>query len=329
MKRISVIVPVYNVEKYLGKCLYSLVNQTLGDFEIIVVNDGSTDGSQQIIDDYAKDFPLIIKAFKKKNGGLSSARNLGLDHARGEYIGFVDSDDKVSATMFENLYMLARKYDAEIALCDLQKVDENDKVRQKLPQIPNLPEKVILAEDFSLFADISYFACNKIFKKSLFEQRRFKCGVHFEDIQLIPQLILDSEVIAHSSRYHYQYLERSDSISKTYTEKGLDILRAVNEVEDVFRNSRYRNHAGIFKDFQILEGVYSFLAYLAFVKDDEVYKKMSAELKVFLKAKDISLAEILRYKRFGRNYLLSLSVKKKIYYLLYFLGQEDLMRKLI
>ena len=95
MTKVSVIVPVYNTENFLERCLNSLVNQTLNDMEIIVVNDGSTDASQEIIDRFANDFPNIIRAYRKKNGGLSSARNYGLDKATGEYIGFIDSDDYV------------------------------------------------------------------------------------------------------------------------------------------------------------------------------------------------------------------------------------------
>ena len=322
------IVPVYNVEKYLKKCLNSLVNQTLPEIEILVINDGSTDRSQEIIDEFQIKFPLKIKSFSKENGGLSDARNFGLEHAKGEFIGFVDSDDEVSLTMFEEMYHLAKKNDAEMVICNLQKVDEHGKVIRKLPQIPNMPEKIVLKENFSVFSDLSYFACNKIFKAELFAQKRFKKGVHFEDIQLIPQLLLNCKVIAQTQNYHYQYLERSQSISKTHTEKGLDILRAVEDVENAFKNSQYADEKNGLKNFQILEGIYTYLAYLAFVKDDEVYQKLSLALKNFRREKRISLSEILSYKRFGRNYLLYLPLKKKIYYLLYFFGQERLLRKL-
>ena len=164
MIKISVIVPVYNVENYLRKCLYSLVNQTLQEIEILMVNDGSTDHSQEIIDEFQTDFPLKIKAFKKENGGLSDARNFGIAQAKGEYFGFVDSDDEVSPGMFEEMYHLAKKHDAEMVICNLQKVNEKGKIIRKLPQIPNMPEKIFLRENFSVFSDISYFACNKIFK---------------------------------------------------------------------------------------------------------------------------------------------------------------------
>ena len=327
--KISVIVPVYNVENYLEKCLNSLVNQTLQEIEILVINDGSTDNSQKIIDVFQNKFPQKIKTFAKENGGLSDARNYGIDRATGEFLAFVDSDDYVSATMMEEMYGLAKKHEAEIVICNLQKVDENGNVTQKLTQIPNLPEKIDLEKHFSVFSDVSYFACNKIFKRELFEGKRFQKGMHFEDIELIPQLLLRCKTLAKTDAFHYQYLERINSISKSHTEKGLDILKSVENVEKAFENSRYSFKKNELKGFQILEGIYTFLAYLAFVKDDEVYDKMNLQLKKFIKERDISLKEILIYKRFGRNYLLSLPFKKIIYYLLCFLGLETLVRKIL
>lgn len=329
MKKVSVIVPVYNVENYLAKCLQSLVVQSLEDIEILVINDGSSDNSQQVIDEFQQKYPDKIWAFKKENGGLSDARNFGLDKANGTFIGFVDSDDYVSPTMFEEMYSLAEKHRAEMVICNLQKVDENGKVIQRLTQIPNMPEKIILEEHFSVFSDLSYFACNKIFKRELFQNKRFKKGVHFEDIQLVPQLLLECNILAQTQAYHYQYLEREDSITKTHTEKGLDILRAVEAVEQTFHQSKYKNNKKELKNFQILEGIYTFLAYLAFVKDEKMYRNMSTKLKLFIKERNIFLTDILQYRRFSKNYLLSLPFKKKMFYLLYFFKMESILRRLM
>lgn len=329
MMKISVIVPVYNVENYLEKCLASLVNQTLQEIEIIVINDGSTDGSQSIIDKFQQRYPQKIKAFAKENGGLSDARNFGLDKAAGDFIAFVDSDDYVTENMMADMHALAIKNQAEMVICNLQKVDEDGVLLRQLTQIPNMPEKIDLATHFSVFSDISYFACNKIFKKELFACKRFQKGMHFEDIELIPQILLDCKTLAKTNAFHYQYLERTDSISKSHSERGLDILKAVEHVEMVFEKSAYSNKQKELKDFQILEGVYTFLAYLAFVKEDKTFYEMVAHYKEFVKRRSISLKEILTYKRFGKNYLLSLSYKKIIYYLLCFFNQEALLRKLL
>jgi glycosyltransferase involved in cell wall biosynthesis len=327
--KISIIVPVYNVENYLAKCLDSLVNQTYQNIEVLVVNDGSKDDSEKIIQNYAQRFPDKIKAFNKLNGGLSDARNFGIDRATGDYFGFVDSDDFVTITMFEEMANLAEKHSAEMVICNIQKIDENGNVTQKLTQIPNMAEKIDLDENFSVFSDLSYFACNKLFKKELFKNKRFKKGVHFEDIQLIPQLLLECKVLAQTQNYHYQYLERTDSISKSHTEKGLDILKAVEDVEVFFKTSAYASRKKELKNFQILEGIYTFLAYLAFVKNEAVFYEMSRILKIFMKERNINFKDILIYNRFDKNYILSLPLKKKFFYLLYFAGQEKLIRKLI
>ncbi|WP_288244998.1 glycosyltransferase family 2 protein [uncultured Chryseobacterium sp.] len=327
--KVSVIVPVYNVENYLAKCLDSLICQTHQNMEILVVNDGSTDQSEQIISDYAQKYPDKIKPFHKENGGLSDARNFGIDRATGDYIGFVDSDDYVSPSMFQEMAALAEKHDAEMVICNIRKVNQHGKIIQKLTQVPNMPEKIDLENNFSVFSDISYFACNKLFRKNLFNRKRFKKNVHFEDIQLIPQLLLDCKTIAQTQNFHYQYLERTDSITKTHTEKGLDILKAVEDVETYFKTTKYSDKDRELRNFQIFEGVYSFIAYLAFVKNDDVFYKMCEKLELFMKKRDIKLKNLLNFNRFGKNYLLSLSLKKNIFYLLFFAGQKRLIRKLM
>ena len=124
MVKVSVIVPVYNVEKYITKCLNSLVKQTLKDIEIIVVNDGSPDNSQAIIDKFVKKYPKKVKSYIKKNGGLSDARNYGIEKATGEYIAFVDSDDYVEHNMYKEMYEKAKEHDFDIVVCDLKYIYE-------------------------------------------------------------------------------------------------------------------------------------------------------------------------------------------------------------
>lgn len=327
--KVSVIVPVYNVENYLAKCLDSLVNQTHQNIEILVVNDGSKDNSEQIIGEYTRKYPEKVRSFTKENGGLSDARNFGIDRATGDFIGFVDSDDYVSSFMFEEMVTLAEKHHSEMVICNIRKVDQKGKIIQKLTQIPHMPEKIDLDKNFSVFSDISYFACNKLFKRELFKEKRFKRNIHFEDIQLIPQLLLECKIISQTQNFHYNYLERADSITKTHTQKGLDILNAVEDVEVFFEKTEYSDRLRELKNFQIFEGVYSFIAYLAFVEDDDVFYKMCEILEQFMTKRDIKLKNLLNYSRFGKNYLLSLSLKKRLFYLLFFAQQKKLIRKLM
>lgn len=323
--KISVIVPVYNTEKYLSKCLDSILNQTMKDIEVIVVNDGSKDDSQILIDEYkAKDQRII--SIKKENGGLSDARNLGIDFASAEYIAFVDSDDYIDTTMFERMFYLAEKHDSEIVFCDLVKVDENGNEFRDLPQSPQLPEKIILENDFSIFGEMSCFACNKLFKKSLFDNHRFRKGIHFEDIELIPKLVLDSTIISKINEPFYKYFERQDSITKSHTEKGLDMFLAVNEVKDYFYSSKYNRFVTDLNRFQMFQGYYSYLAYLAYIKDKLLKRDMLNELDIFLKNNKLTKKELRRYIRFDKNYLNSLPLKKRIYYELALINHNLLLK---
>ncbi|WP_312311306.1 glycosyltransferase family 2 protein [Empedobacter brevis] len=311
--KISVIVPVYNTEKYLSKCLDSILKQTLKDIEVIVVNDGSKDDSQALINQYKVRDSRIIPIIKE-NGGLSDARNVGIDKASGEYLAFIDSDDYIDSTMFEKMIDLAEKHKSEIVLCDLVKVNENGIEFRDLPQSPQLPERIVLKDDFSIFGEMSCFACNKIFKKELFVQHRFKKGIHFEDIELIPKLVLDSTIISKINEPFYNYFERQDSITKSHTEKGLDMFVAVNRVTDYFYKSKYNTFVTELRRFQIIQGYYSYLAYVAYVKNKALKKRMLSVLNDFLKMNQLTQKELRAYKRFDKNYLNSLSLKKRIYY---------------
>ena len=296
--KLSVIIPVYNTENYLPKCLDSVINQTLRDIEIIIVNDGSTDNSQHIINDYILKDKRIV-AFLKANGGLSDARNYGIDKATGEYLAFIDSDDYISPEMLEEMYRLAIFHQSDLVVCDLVKVNQYGKEFRDLPQSPQLPDKIVLEEDFTFFGEMGCFACNKIYKKDLFTKHRFKKGIHFEDIDLIPKLVLDSTIISKVNRPYYKYFERQDSISKTHTDKGLDLLFAVESVTSYFKQSKYCLNTKELSRFQILQGYYSYLAYVAYVQDKVLKEKMLYELKLFLNKNDIKLNDIKQYVRFN------------------------------
>lgn len=137
MPKVSVIIPVYNVQEYLRECLDSLVNQTIKeDLEVIIVNDGSKDKSQNIIDEYVEKYPKLFKSYIKENGGQGSARNYGVKKASGEYIGFVDSDDYIENDMYEILYNEGIKKKLDIVVCDMAWVYEDGRKesRETLPR---------------------------------------------------------------------------------------------------------------------------------------------------------------------------------------------------
>jgi glycosyltransferase involved in cell wall biosynthesis len=208
--KVSVIVPVYNVEKYLAKCLDSLINQTLKEIEIIVVNDGSSDGSQAIIEYYAKNHPEKILAFNKTNGGLSDARNFGLQHAKGDFIGFIDSDDYAELDLYQNMYELAQKNGSDLVLCDLEYVYEDGRspilmkgYESKLGR--PIQQSVFLAP---------LFAWNKLYKRDFFLNSglTFPKGLWYEDIPVTVPLFAMAQNIQYLNQVGVHYLQRSSSI---------------------------------------------------------------------------------------------------------------------
>lgn len=141
--KVSVVVPVYNAQKTLAKCIESLIDQTLKELEIILINDGSTDGSQQIIDQYALKFPSRIKKVTQENGGQGKARNEGLKLCKGSYIGFLDADDYMEPTMYEKMYAAAVTQDAEMTMCDYYDIDESVCKTVRVKDVKNLRELLV------------------------------------------------------------------------------------------------------------------------------------------------------------------------------------------
>ena len=207
---VSVIVPVYNVEKYLDECLSSLVNQTLSDIEIIVVNDGTKDNSQSIIDHYVKQYPNKVISLIKENGGLGDARNYGIPYAKGEYIGFVDSDDIVHLEMYEKMFNKAKLEDSDLILCDLEYFYEtsNEKmVKEGLVQIENMDvNKTVFLSPL--------FAWNKLYRKSLFIESglKYPIGLWYEDIPVTVPFFTLAKKISYVHETLIYYRQRSTSI---------------------------------------------------------------------------------------------------------------------
>ena len=240
---VSIIVPVYNVREYLSRCLDSLTSQTLRDIEIIAIDDGSTDGSSSILDSYAgKD--TRIKAFHVENGGVSKARNIGIDNAEGEYVGFVDSDDYVEPRMFERLVDVAYETEAECVQCSFDIVDGSAE-----ETIPQLKQNYYTIEGNgeivkSFFNErIENSVCNKLFKRSDIGQDRFPLDLQFaEDFYFNAMFVLKCRKMALIDDVLYHYYSRESSASHDIISdkhlKGFqvyDIAKLNNTEEDVLR----------------------------------------------------------------------------------------------
>ncbi len=254
MIKVSVIVPVYNVEEYLSTCLDTLVNQTLKDIEIIIVNDGSPDNSQEIIKKYEKEYKCI-KAYKKVNGGLSDARNYGIKKAQGEYIAFVDSDDYVNTTMYEKMYKKAKNGNYDMVVCDLNYV-YNNRIERAYSNIKNDTTEIKKA-----MLNIYPSAWNKIYKKKLFNDIEFKKGVWFEDVEFMYRLLPKIKNIGVVNEPFYQYLQRDGSITR---KKDLRIYNYIDNLNGVVKY--YQDNEIYEKYKKELEYVYVRYIYATFIK---------------------------------------------------------------
>lgn len=218
---VSIIVPVYNVEKYLKKCIQSIINQTYKNLEIILVDDGSSDNSGKICDEFAQK-DNRIKVIHKTNGGLSDARNAGLDIMSGEWVSFVDSDDFVDKFHIENLYLQAIKNNSDICVCGFKIVNEDYKTIRSIKV--NISDSLNgnLAFKYSLNSKIDPSFCNKIFKSSLFKNARFVNGICYEDRELIHRIFYKVDRVSFLDSESYFYLERVGSTMNHINKKKID-----------------------------------------------------------------------------------------------------------
>lgn len=228
---ISIIVPIYKVEKYLCKCVDSIINQTYRNLEIILIDDGSPDCCGDICDNFAQ-LDSRVKVIHKNNGGLSDARNTALDIFTGQYVTFVDSDDWLEKDYIEYLYYLIKKYNSDVSVCEFFNITEDGRYinhylnngDEKHLKNREALEALIKAEKFSTSA------WGKLYKKELFDKRRYPKGRLFEDIPVTYDIFLSNIDVSFGARALYNYLYRSDAISKmTFNEKRMDAVIFVTE----------------------------------------------------------------------------------------------------
>lgn len=237
--KITIIVPIYKVEKYLAKCIDSILNQTFKEFELILVNDGSPDSCGEICEEYSiRD--KRVKVIHKKNGGLSSARNAGINIARGEYIAFVDSDDFIHKNMYEILYTNAINTSSDIVICDYFIVSEKEIIQDESCQIKIQPKTFTNIEALrELYRDdrIKFVvAWNKLYKKSLFSKLRYKEGRIHEDEFIIHTILYECSKVSYLPVKLYFYLQTDNSIIRSpYNIKRLDRVYALRERVEFFK----------------------------------------------------------------------------------------------
>ena len=230
MIKVSIIVPAYNVEEHIEKCLETLVNQTLKEIEIIVVNDGSTDETKRKVEPFLEKYPEKVKYLEKQNGGLSDARNYGMLYAQGEYIGFIDSDDYVELNMFEEMYQKAKEENSDMVECDFiweyphrQRIDIGKIYEGK--------------KEALLYARV--VAWNKLIKRETLEKAeiRFPKGLRYEDTEFFYKLLPSLEKISFVKIPMVHYVQRSNSIVNTQNERVKEIFEIWDNVFKFYKEN--------------------------------------------------------------------------------------------
>ena len=252
--KLSIVALVYNLEKYLPRCLDSLVNQTLDGIEILCVDDGSKDSAPQIIDDYANRYPDLVKAFHKENGGEFTTRNYGLEIAQGEYVTFVDTDDYVEPNWAEKLYNAAKENDADMAVCGFERIDlaTGKVVSRDMTGFGNAVKKVNALDDFCVF--INPAPWNKIYKREKVKDLRFKNFRGFNDMIFLASSYSKVEKIAFVSDVLYHYFLRYDSQIHSVNEQDVNNFKKyLLELKDLYvQEGKYEN----------MQDIISFLVFL-------------------------------------------------------------------
>lgn len=246
--KLSIIVPVYNTEAYLGKCLDSLLGASSDDYEVITVNDGSTDGSRRVLTEYEERFPHLVRVIDTPNGGLGHARNTGLAVAKGEWLLFVDSDDYLTPNAVPEILELLKSSGAEefdIAVFDFVHVDEQGRTLAAFSGCER--DSAFTLESFPEFLFSPMNAVNKLWRHSLFDDTsiRFPDRLWFEDLATSPKLYLHADIIRPLHRPWYCYLQRKGSITNsTAAARNSEMLVVTGSVLDYYREqgkwSKYR-----------------------------------------------------------------------------------------
>ena len=302
--KLSIIVPVYGVEKYIDKCLNSLVKQSLKEIEIIVVNDGTKDNSQKIIDKYVKKYPDKIKSYIKENGGQGSARNYGLKKATGEYIGYVDSDDFVEKDMYKKLYNKAKENNYDIVVCGNYNVSEDYQNKNIDAFINNYNTDL----ENIFFGKMAVW--NKIYKRDILIKNKleFKEKVWYEDLAFTLKAIMNSNTFAFIDEPLYDYLIREGStMNNSNVKRNLEILEAFNDILSYIQHNKKEEYFSKI-EFLAIDHIYisAIVRVLKAEADDKVKRETINKLIDYMNKK------FPNYK--NNKYINTLSKNRKIIY---------------
>lgn len=290
---ISIIVPVYNAEKFIIKCLDSIKNQTYKNIEVILVNDGSADKSGKICDDYCK-IDSRFKVIHKENEGVSSARNIGLNLMSGDYVCFIDPDDWIEVDMIESLYKLTQKYDSEIATCGYYK-EENRKIINKIED-PNILtysnhealNKILNQDGFKGFLWNKIFSSKLIKGKIIFDE-----DIHFcEDLLFVCQCMINTTKVVYDTKPYYHYIIHDNNVCKSnYSIKKTTSLDAIEKIIELLEGQD-NVQVNKFKNYYINMNISLLMNYIKENQlDKDTYNKLKNSLLKY-KIKDMTTTSV-------------------------------------
>lgn len=228
--KLSIIVTAFNEEKYIDRCLKSLAFQeTHFDYEVIIVNDGSTDHTQQIIDRYVKRFGRTFKSYERTNSGQGPSRNFGIKQSVGEYISFADADDWVAPSFVEQMCASAQKYQADVVICDVHKIYVDQKCEEDVPSFNHKHEKINIA-DYIRIGQSNSYSWNKIYRRAIWQHFKFKKMV-YEDLDIVIPILSHCRIVTYVAAPLYNYYKHSGTTTSSYRNPRLfDIFTAYRDL---------------------------------------------------------------------------------------------------
>ena len=308
--KVSVVVPVYNVEKYLKRCLDSIINQTYKNIEIILVNDGSKDNSRDICEEYEKNFDNII-LINQENGGLSAARNTGLEYVKGEAVTFVDSDDWLELDAIEYYVDSMKKYNVDMVVTNNIRTKDYQK---NILQPNNIKEEVLTQEDYAkkFFKidgnSIEYYAWSKLYKREIMEDVEFPVGLFAEDVLGTFRYMKNSQSIFYSNKITYNYFINDNGLTAKFGDKDFDLEKiwdTIVEESEGYENKNFLKYAVINRkriDFNLLCRIA-----LAENKEENI-EKYNRKITELLKSIKENKQLLLEYLPFSRRVILILFI---------------------
>lgn len=249
MRKVSVIIPVYNAERYLERCISSIANQTMKDIEILVINDGSTDDSLNILDELSQKYKGTLKIFDKENGGAGSARNIGIENANGEFIKFVDADDYLKTDILEKMYNIAKEHNVKLVRGNYQTIIGPIRAEDKCSWSDVQGSKVIdVRKTKDYIVTETPGIGNKLISRDLIGDLRFPEKAKWEDLAIIPVIVASSEKLFHMDEPVYNYRVNMNTTIKDFINRIPNILDIIKCLENVEKQMELRGLSEEYKN---------------------------------------------------------------------------------